>query len=105
MLTAGAHCSVDSRTLQLPTWAQGTGYAIPRPVRSLVLVWPAHGTHEAEAPVTMLLPALLALLLPVQLPVPGVTYMPMMPGSHGKPGLVTLGVRPRSMCTLVRESV
>jgi hypothetical protein len=45
----------------------------------------------------MLLPPLLALLLPVQLPVPGVTYMPMMPGSHGKPGLVTLGVRPRAM--------
>ena len=105
MLTAGAHCSVDSRTLQLPTWAQGTIPDTLAGAEPRVLVWPAHGTHEAEAPVTMLLPALLALLLPVQLPVPGVTYMPMMPGSHGKPGLVTLGVRPRSMCTLVRESV
>eukprot|EP01043_Picozoa_sp_COSAG02_P044556 COSAG02_NODE_3991_length_5942_cov_5.521308_5_plen_395_part_00 len=86
------------------------------------LVVPAHLTHATRPPAaarprvelfapprrrspTMLLPALLGLLLPVQLPVPGVTYMPMMPGSHGKPGLVTLGVRPRSICTLVRVSV
>eukprot|EP01052_Picozoa_sp_SAG31_P000577 SAG31_NODE_17_length_35773_cov_25.999271_2_plen_159_part_00 len=39
----------------------------------------------------MALPTLVLFLMPpAQPPVPGVTYLPMMPGSHGKPGLVTL---------------